>query len=114
MLKQHLIKRTLAGGLVIAAIGFPSGAQAMRAGAGGGEPAVGVSAPVRFPVNSYSLRALRPDSSVSNASVQRSSEPGFEWGDAGIGAAGAAVLLSAAAVGAGMTRRRRNQRTVVG
>ena len=113
MFKEHLIKRTLAGGLVIAATGFPPGAQAMRTVTGGSEPAVVRSAPGRFPVNSYSLRALAPNTSVSDASVRRSSQPGFEWGDAGIGAAGAVVVLGAAAVGAGMTRRRRNQRTLV-
>ena len=37
---------------------------------------------------------------------------GFQWGDAGIGAAGALVLLSAGAFGASSTRRR--GRTAVG
>jgi hypothetical protein len=44
----------------------------------------------------------------------RSAQPGFQWGDAGIGAAGAAVLLGGAATGVSLTRRRRLQRTVVG
>lgn len=39
------------------------------------------------------------------------SDSGFQWGDAGIGAAGAIVLMGAAAVGTGATRRRR---TVIG
>jgi hypothetical protein len=46
--------------------------------------------------------------------VQHSSQSGFQWGDAGIGAAGAAVVLGGAAAGVGVTRRRRIQRTAVG
>jgi hypothetical protein len=114
MLKQHLIQRTLAGGLVIAAIGLPSGAQAMRVEAGGGGSGTAWHGPVQVPGNSYGIRALRPGRSASDASLLRDSQHGSEWGDAGIAAAGAVVVFGAAAVGVGMTRRRRNQRTVVG
>jgi hypothetical protein len=93
MSKHYLIKRTLAGGLVIAAAGFPTAAQAtVDAGApsGSGTPITSVPS-VAQPVSS--------------------SDSSFQWGDAGIGAAGAVVLMSAGALGA--TRRRRVQRTVV-
>jgi len=50
--------------------------------------------------------------SVSPAIVRvRSHNGGFDWGDAGNGAAGTAVLLGACLFGAAMTRRRRTQRS---
>jgi hypothetical protein len=95
MSKHNLIKRTIAGGLVIAAAGFPTAAQAMvDAGAGGGSGT--------------------PITSVPAASQPlASSDSSFQWGDAAIGAAGAVVLMSGGVLGAGVTRRR-GQRTVVG
>jgi hypothetical protein len=93
MFKRHLIKRSLAGGLVIAAVGFPSAAQAM--------PYSGPSSGSGTPITSV----------PSVAQPVSSSDSSFQWGDAGIGAAGAVVLMSAGALGA--TRRRRVQRTVV-
>jgi hypothetical protein len=42
--------------------------------------------------------------------VTASSSQGFQWGDAGIGAAGALVLVGA---GAGVARRRRTQQAVL-
>jgi hypothetical protein len=99
MLKHHLIRRTLTGGLVIVAVGFPATAQARTC-----------QRPVQLPNTPYSNRAL-PQCSASDVSVQHRSQAGFQWGDAGIGAAGAAVLLGGAAAGVGMTRRRRIPRT---
>jgi hypothetical protein len=88
MFNHHLIRRSLASGLVIAAAGFPVAAQARFAV----DPPAGSSAPL-----------------VSAPSVPQttSTQPGFQWGDAGIGAAGATLLLAAGALGTGMTRRRR-------
>jgi hypothetical protein len=42
------------------------------------------------------------------------SQGGFQWGDAGIGAAGMIVLLGTGAGAAGAVRRRRAQRPVIG
>jgi hypothetical protein len=123
MLHHHLIKRTLACGLVIAAAGLPSAAQAMPIG--GGESAVPVA-----PASSVLLAQQRrldqlqanvqewfavhgrfPASSALTAPISTApaatSPRGFQWDDAGIGAAGATVLLSAAALGVGLTHRRR-------
>jgi hypothetical protein len=93
MFNHHLIKRSLAAAVVIAAASFPATAQArvsVYPPAGSGPPLTG--APSVSPTTSSS----------------------FQWGDAGIGAAGATVLLGVGALGAGMTRRRRAQRTIVG
>ena len=95
MSTHHLIKRALAGGLVITAVGFPSAAQAMFIG-GGGVPSVPA-----------------PGGPAAPEPVA-TSHSAFQWGDAGIGAAGATVLLSAGALGTGVARRRRIQRTIVG
>jgi hypothetical protein len=92
MFNHHLIKRSVAAAAVIGAATFPSGAQAMRIG-GGGSPGPSTSTP----------------SAPQAVAVPHSS---FQWGDAGIGAAGAVVLLGTGAVGAIVTRRR--GRAVVG
>jgi hypothetical protein len=89
MLNHTLIKRSLATAAIVAAAGFPASAQAMFISGGGGgsvpsTPAVKATAP-----------------SVSQT------VSGFQWRDAGVGAAGATVLLGAGALGAGATRRRR-------
>jgi len=86
MLKHNTIRRTLAGGLVLAAASFPATTQARRMpdvpfGPG---PVIQTAAP-------------QP--------VTHAGQPGFQWGDAGIGA-GTALLLSAGVAGAAMTRRR--------
>jgi hypothetical protein len=136
MLKHHLIRRTLTGSLVIAAVGLPSSAQAMFIGGGGGPSAPLSSTTGTLPVDSYSSRALdrhgsasagpavrpNPDQVAARSSTSAAptnpgiSSPngGFDWGDAGIGAAGAVVLIGAAAAGVGVTRRKRIQRTVAG
>lgn len=45
-------------------------------------------------------------SAVTPQPPVHSTQASFDWGDAGIGAAGAVVLLSAGAFGASATRRR--------
>jgi hypothetical protein len=87
MLNHTLIKRTLASGLAIAAVGAPATAQAALMPAEGAPP----SAPA---MNPTATSAARTGS-------------GFDWGDAGIGAAAVTVLLGTGALGAGATRRRR-------
>ena len=98
MFKHHVIRRGLAAGLVLGAVALPPVAAQARYAEG--SPGAAPSAPVPF-----AARPLPPRSTAT---------PGFQWGDAGIGAAGAVVLLSAGAGGAAVTRRRRVQRTVLG
>ena len=90
MFKQHMIKRSVVSGLVIAAASFPASAQAMYIDAGASSVP---SAPI----------ATASPSSQAGASGHSS----FQWGDAGIGAAGVVVLLGAGALGTSATRRRR-------
>ena len=94
MLSQKMIKRGLAGILAFAAVGFPAAAQASFAMDG---PAGG-----RAPVQVASEQATQQGGS------------GFQWGDAGIGAAAALTVLGAGAASSGAARRRRIQRTVTG
>ena len=135
MSKHHLIKRTLAAGAVIAAAGFPSAAQAMYFGGRGGSvpvtPPVVVShasqtvlGPTDASSGGYdpvvvshgSQTVLGPtdassggyDFAASAAPATAQSGSGFQWDDAGIGAGGAVLLLGTAALGAGLTRRRRS------
>lgn len=88
MLKHHLIRRTLAGGLVVAAGTVPAAAQARHATGDTFSSSSSYPAPIVI-----SSPAAQPGAS-------------FQWGDAGVGA-GAALLLSAGVAGAAMTRRRR-------
>jgi hypothetical protein len=94
------ITRWLTTGLVIGAAVVPSAAQA------------------RFEFNPpASIRAGAPAGAVSGTTAREnvaSAQAGFQWGDAGVGAAGAAVLLSAGAVATAAVRRRRTQHTVIG
>lgn len=143
MFSSHPIKRSLAGGIAIAAVGFPTIAQARFSvdppGLVAGQAPISSSAEYTLPANFHTdassggyrsaqlgglsaqqrLDQLRRNvqqrfvaeggwhlSAASTPSVATSS-PGFEWSDAGIGAAGATVLLGAGALGVGMTRRRR-------
>ena len=110
MLRPHLIRQALAGGAVIAAVVLPASA---RAGMFHGPPVCQGVCQLRGHMyvdpNWSALIHLSGGQSVAHRS-----ESGFHWGDAGVGAAGAAVLLGGAAAGIGMTRRRRIQRTVVG
>jgi hypothetical protein len=97
MLKHHLIKGSIASGLAIAAAASPATAQARYAPDPPGPstpPQVVVDPPVTHP-----------------ASAAQSS---FQWGDAGIGAAGTILLLGAGAGTAGAVRRRRTHRALTG
>ena len=108
MLNHHLIKRLLAGGLVIAAAGFPTVAQARYIEDGTGAPPA--------PTSQVPVAAPQPASqpvAVATPSAQDSGSS-FQWGDAGIGAVGAVVLVSAGALGTTLARRRRVRGTVAG
>ncbi len=109
MLKHNLITRALTSGLVIAAAGFPATAQAMYLD----EPSAPSTGPAQPRPTAHTLLAPGPHA-TTGARLVDGSQSGFQWGDAGIGAAGAAVLIGAAAAGAGVTRRRRVQRPVTG
>jgi hypothetical protein len=92
MFNETLIKRSLAAGLAIGAASFPTAAQARvdlnpLPAPSASQPAQVASAPTR----------AQPSSSA---------QPGFRWGDAEIGAAGAVVLLGAGAGTANAVRRR--------
>ncbi len=100
MFNHHLIKRSLTGALVIGAATIPAAsAQAMYLEEHGGSSG---QAQIAAPVVSQAAPSQPAAASGSS----------FQWGDAGIGAAGAVVLLGLGATGAGMTRRRRLQRPV--
>lgn len=117
MFNPRLIKGSLAGALVIAAASFSLAAPAMAIGGGGGSvpvapPATGSGLQQRLDQLQRNVEELFAAeggwhlSAASAPSVSMSSE-GFQWADAGMGAAGATVLLVAGAFGVGMTRRRR-------
>ncbi len=139
MFRQDLIKRSLAGAIVVAATGFPTAAQAMLNGgrpahgtsvvaytlpanfhtdatSGGGYPnhplAVAYTLPANFHTDATSGGGY-PNRPLIASSIQPANS-GFQWDDAGIGAAGAAVLLGIGALGARVTRRRTTQRHAVG
>ena len=97
MYKDNLIKRSLAGGLVIAAAGFPAVSQARY---------------VEDPAGSIAPSQLVTRSSAAHAGA--TSHSPFQWGDAGIGAAGTIVLLGAGAGAAGAVRRRGAHRAAIG
>jgi hypothetical protein len=94
MRNHRLIRYLPTGAVVAAAIALPSAAQAR----------VNVN-----PVNASPLNA----SYVSNESLGGDQGSGFQWEDAGIGAAGAALLLGIGTAAVGTSRRRRT-RTVIG
>ena len=96
MFTHTMIKRSLVAGLVIGAASFPAAAQAMYAE----DPPASAS------------EASAP--LVSAPSVTTTSQSGFQWGDAGIGAAGTVLLLGGGASAAGAMRRRRAHRPVTG
>jgi|SRR5450755_870856 hypothetical protein len=96
----NVTKRSLAAGLAIAAAAVPSVAQAR----------LEFDPPVA-PARSAPAHAA---SEASAAQPEASAQPGFQWGDAGIGAAGAVALLGAGAAASGVARRRRAQRPIVG
>ncbi len=117
MYKQHLIKRSLAGAIIIAAAGFPTAAQAMFNDGGVSKPVPGTGSvaytlPLNFHTDATSGGGY-PNHLLIGSSVQQTNS-GFQWDDAGLGAAGATLLLGVAALGAGVTRRHTTQRRIVG
>jgi hypothetical protein len=122
MFNLALIKRSLAVGLTAAAAAFPAAAQAAQIMDSGGvqaatqvpatEPQLDRQAGIdRLQSNVQQWFAthghfVSPSSSPTTATA--SSGNGFDWGDAGIGAAGMVALLGAGALGTTVTRRRRS------
>lgn len=99
MFKRTIIRRSLVAGLAIGAASLPAGAHAML--------------PLPDPV--YSTGSQDSNAIALPAqSTGQTSQGGFQWGDAGIGAAGTVVLLGTGAVAAGAIRRRRGQRPAIG
>jgi hypothetical protein len=92
MFNETVIKRSLAAGLAIGAASFPTAAQAR----------VDLN-PLPAPSASQPTQVA---SAPTRAQQSSSAQPGFRWGDAGIGAAGAVVLLGAGAGTANAVRRR--------
>ncbi len=89
---HNTYKHWLASGLAIAAVSFPAAAQGRIMIDSTGHPSAPAPAPSRPPAESA----------------------GFQWDDAGIGAAGTVLLLGAGAMAAGLARRRRANHAVVG
>jgi hypothetical protein len=92
MFNHTLIKGSLAAALAIGAAGFPTAAHARFE-----------LNPPPAPIVSKPARAA---SAPTRAQPSSSAQPGFQWGDAGIGAAGAVVLVGAGAGTANAVRRR--------
>lgn len=102
MFTHHLIKRSLAGVLVVAGAALGVGAAPASA------------RPYNLNANgSYVPAQIATSQTGSHASVGVNARSGgFDWGDAGIGA-GSTVLLTAGLLGGGLTRRRRGHRTAI-
>jgi hypothetical protein len=100
MFNRTLIKGSLAAGLAIGAASFPAVAQA------------------RFELNPPAAPSANQPAQVASAPTRAqpssSAQLGFQWGDAGIGAAGIVVLLGTGAGTANVMRRRRGQRIITG
>ena len=92
------IKRLLVAATAILLLSAPCAAFAMDAADGGGS----ASGPARVAVSAPVSRAAA------------SSSHGFQWGDAGVGAASVAVLLSVGVGAASVLRHRRVHRPAVG
>lgn len=122
MSTRNLIKRSLVAGLAVSAASLPA-AQA--------RPIEDPAAPVAS--SAVSASSVQQQLARLHASVQQrfaaeggwpsvaasvrstaTSPGGFQWGDAGIGAAGMVVLLGTGAGAAGAMRRRRTQLAVIG
>ena len=84
----------------IAALTSPAAASAIQIEEPGAPPQ---------PVRVASPAAAQPPISTAGPS----SQAGFQWGDAGIGAAGAVVLLGGGVAAAGTARRRRTYRNAI-
>jgi hypothetical protein len=123
-----LNKRSLTAVLVVAAASLPAAAQARPDVGPGPVKSVPLSTPAR--VNATAPAPARVDAPAPaparvNAPVPAPAaasaaarvttavaEPGFQWGDAGIGAGGALVLVGGGAAALSITRRRRGQHSV--
>lgn len=124
MFKHHLTRGSLVVGLAVGAAGLPAAAQARvdpppLSGVAVSGPVVGGSSVQQHLGQLQSnvrkrFAAQGSWPSTSSVSSTATSHEDFQWGDAGIGAAGVLVLLGAAAAGAGVTRRRRVRRTAIG
>src|SRR5215475_10038693 len=88
------VKRSFLAALALAAAALPAGAQGRV---------------ILDPPNEATASQPVPQVTVVRQPQARASE-GFQWGDAGIGAAGAIVLLGAGAGAATTIRRRRTNR----
>lgn len=123
MFASNLIKRSLLASLAIGVASVPAVAQARPIE----DPPVAPSAQVvNAPSAQQQLDQLRSNvqrrfaaegggpSASSSVRSTATSQGGFQWGDAGIGAAGMMVLLGTGAGAAGAVRRRRAQRPVIG
>lgn len=107
MFNHHLIKRLLVSGLAIAAAGFPAAAQArLNLEPPAVSSATSHTLPSTFHTDASSSGYRSAQANGSSVSVPQASS-GFQWDDAGIGAAGAVVLLGGGALGIGVMRRRR-------
>jgi hypothetical protein len=90
------IKRLLVAATAILVLSAPSAAFATVLGAEGGGSASG------------------PGQAAVIASVSRATSQGFQWGDAGLGAASIVVLLTVGLGAASVLRHRRVHRPVAG
>jgi hypothetical protein len=120
---KPLNSRTISAIAAIAAMSSPAAASAMYAEDGPVVQQVPVAAP--SPQQQQQLDQLQRNVSRqfasqggwhlgSSARAAASSSQGFQWDDAGIGAAGAVVLLGAGAVASGAVRRRRSYSSAIG
>ena len=89
------IRRSICAGVLIAGASVPAAAQAR---------------PIYDEPSSIESSVL----STQIADAGPSAQAGFEWGDAGIGAAATIVLLGTGAAATGAARRRRGHGTVAG
>jgi hypothetical protein len=96
-------KRALIAGLVALAASCPAAAQAQV----NQSPETG-QVPTTAPVNAPLTQT------ASQIPTATTTDPGFQWGDAGIGAGGALLVIGAGTAAAGAARRRRGHRAVTG
>lgn len=120
MFTHNVIKRAVIAGLAVGAASLPAAAQAMVIE---GPAAPVKSSAVGAPPVQPQLARLHADlqqrsgaqdggTSVAPSVSAATSGGAFQWGDAGIGAAGAVLLLGTGAGAAGAMRRRRVHRPV--
>jgi hypothetical protein len=123
MFRRNLINRSLVAGLAIGAASLPAVAQARPIEdtvASEASPVVSIPsvqaqlARLHADLDQRSASAGGWPSVASSVSSAATSQGGFQWGDAGIGAAGMIVLLGAGAGAVGVMRGRRAHRPVAG